>query len=108
MAQYFADGPDFDKWKSDPFLALTMYVQLKDAFGWEAFARTFAQYHVASPEELPKTDDEKRDQWLVRLSTQVGRNLGPFFEAWGVPTSEEARQSIARLPGWMPENFPPE
>jgi hypothetical protein len=37
----------------------------------------------------------------------VGRNLGPFFEAWGVPTSPEARQSLADLPAWMPEpGFP--
>jgi hypothetical protein len=44
---------------------------------------------------------------MVRFSRHVGRDLGPFFEAWGVPTSEEARQSIADLPGWMPEGFPP-
>ena len=30
----------------------------------------------------------------------------PFFQAWGVPTSEQARQSIARLPAWMPPDFP--
>ena len=40
---------------------------------------------VLSDHERPKSDDEKRDQWLVRFSRQVGRNLGPFFEAWGVP-----------------------
>lgn len=32
---------------------------------------------------------------------------GPFFQAWGVPTSARARQSVAKLPPWMPENFPP-
>jgi hypothetical protein len=31
--------------------------------------------------------------------------MGPFFEAWGIPTSEDARKSIAELPEWMPEGF---
>jgi hypothetical protein len=57
--------------------------------------------------EQPKNDDEKRDQWMVRFSRAAGRNLGPFFQAWGVPTSEKARASIADLPPWMPEGFPP-
>jgi hypothetical protein len=39
---------------------------------------------------------------MVRMSKAVGRNLGPFFAAWGVPTSEKARAEIAHLPVWMP------
>ena len=45
--------------------------------------------------ERPRTDAEKRDQCLVRFSRTVGRDLGPFFEAWGVPTSPEARATVA-------------
>jgi hypothetical protein len=105
--EYLAAGAPFDKWKSDPFLALYMYMQLKEAFGWEAYKRVFAEYRAAPDNELPKSDDEKRDQWMVRFSRTVGRNLGPFFQAWGVPTSDAARASIADLPEWMPEGFPP-
>ena len=39
---------------------------------------------------------------MIRMSRATGKNLGPFFEAWGVPTSEQARKSVADLPGWMP------
>lgn len=107
MQEYFASGADFEKWKKDPFLALTMYWQMKEAFGWEPFKKAFAAYRALPDAERPKTDDAKRDQWLVRFSRQVGRNLGPFFTAWGVPTSAEARDSIRNLPAWMPANFPP-
>jgi hypothetical protein len=106
-AEHIAGGADFGKWKSDPFLALYMYMQLQEAFGWEAYKAVFAEYRDLPADERPKTDDEKRDQWLVRFSRTVGRNLGPFFEAWGVPTSETARASIAELPEWMPPDFPP-
>jgi len=100
-------SPDFEAWKADPFLALAMYVQLQHAFGWQAFIDTFRAYDQLDDAERPRTDAAKRDQWLVRFSRTVGRDLGPFFQAWGVPTSEEARASITDLPSWMPRAFPP-
>lgn len=106
LGKYLADGADFEVWKKDPFLALTMYVQLQEAFGWEPFIALFADYQAHPiPNEKKKrrpADDRVRDEWMVRFSNQVGRNLGPFFETWGVPTTPEARASIAHLPEWMP------
>lgn len=104
---YLAAGADFEKWKADPFLGLVMYAQIQQAFGWDAYKKVFAEYRALPAAERPKSDDEKRDQWLVRLSRAVGRNLGPFFQAWGVPTSPAARAGVANLPAWMPEGFPP-
>ena len=106
MARYDFENPDFDLWKREPFLALVMYVQMQQAFGWDAYRQVFATYRALPDSERPKSDDEKRDQWLVRFSRQVGRNLGPFFEMWGVPTSRTARTSIADLPVWLPPDFP--
>lgn len=107
VAAHRAAGAPFDTWTSDPFLALQFYVQLRDAFGWDVFRRVFAEYRDLPAAERPRGDDAKRDQWLVRFSRASGRNLGPFFEAWGVPTSVAARASLADLPVWMPEGFPP-
>lgn len=73
-----AAGASFDKWKSDPFLALAMYVQMQRAFGWDAFKKVFAEYRDLPQSERPKDDNEKRDQWMVRFSRAVGKNLGPF------------------------------
>ena len=106
MARYDFDNPDFEQWKREPFLALVMYEQLQQAFGWEAYRQVFATYRALQDDERPKSDAEKRDQWLMRFSRQVGRNLGPFFEAWGVPTSRSARASIADLPAWLPPELP--
>ena len=90
-----------------PFVFLVMYVQMQEAFGWDAFKKVFAEYRALPEGERPKTDDEKRDQWLVRFSKTAGRNLGPFFEWWEVATSKKARDSISHLPIWMPEGLPP-
>lgn len=105
LAAYLKEGADFRMWKRDPFLALHMYVQLEKAFGWETFKKVFAEYRVLPRNEQPTSEDEKRDQWMVRFSRACGKNLGPFFKAWGVPTSEAARKSIANLPEWMPDNW---
>ncbi|TNE45791.1 MAG: hypothetical protein EP343_25615 [Deltaproteobacteria bacterium] len=104
---YIKNGTQFSEWKSKPFLALIMYMQLHEAFGWSTFQKLFEEYRKAPSSQLPKNDDEKRDQWMIRFSKAVNKNLGPFFQAWGVPTSAAARQSIANLPSWMPQGFPP-
>jgi hypothetical protein len=103
---YLAAGAPYAKWQDDPFLALTLFIQLKDAFGWEAFKRVFAEYEKAPQESLPTTDQQKRDQFMTRFSRAINKNLGPFFTAWGVPTSDAARSQIARLPRWMPKDWP--
>jgi len=99
---------DFSKWQRDPGLALLMYVQLQEGFGWEPYIKLFAEYRDLPKSERPKNDDEKRDQWMVRFSKAVGKNLGPFFETWGVPTSEKACGEISGLPKWMPADWPEE
>jgi hypothetical protein len=98
-----SQNKDFEKWKSDPFLALTMYVQLQQAFGWDTYKKVFDEYRNLPADQRPKNDQEKRDQWMVRFSRAVGKNLGPFFEFWGVPTTQQARDSIKHLPVWMPD-----
>lgn len=106
MARYILGGAPFDKWKSDPFLALTMYLQIREAFGWEPFKQAFAAYQTLPRDQRPHTDSQKRDLWLIQISNATGKNLGPFFQAWGVPTSDGARASISHLPEWLPEDFP--
>tara|TARA_R110002072_G_scaffold126377_1_gene263199 strand:- start:491 stop:2494 length:2004 start_codon:yes stop_codon:yes gene_type:complete len=105
--QTFFSGPrSFGTWKGDPFLALLQYMQLQEAFGWEPFKRVFREYRALPKGKRPRTDAERRDQWLIRFSRAVGVNLGPFFAAWGVPTSEAARASLRDLPDWLLGGLP--
>lgn len=94
------DPTRYDQWKKQPFLALFMYCELREAFGWEPFKQVFAEVRDLPAGQRPKEDVDKRDQWMVRFSRAVGKNLGPFFEEWGVPTSSKARESIRDLPEW--------
>ena len=105
MSAYFKNGAKFSDWEDDPFLALIMTIQMREKFGWEPFLRAINEYTKASPEELPQNDQEKRDQWMVRLSRNSGLNLGRFFTTWGIPISQEALDSVKELPEWFPENL---
>jgi hypothetical protein len=104
LTKYLAGGKKFQQWKNDPFLALTMYSQIREAFGWEPFTKAFGEYRLLSIR--PRGEVPKHDAWMTRISRATGRNLGPFFEAWGVPTTEQARAALANLPTWMPPNWP--
>jgi hypothetical protein len=101
--KYFAGGvPTYERWKADPFVALCLYVQLQDAFGWEAYQKVFAEYRALPASDRPRTEQDKRDQWMARFSKTVGKNLSPFFRKWGVPISDNAAKSVAGLPAWLP------
>ena len=104
--KYNDSGLQFETWKSDPDLALISYYQLKLGFGWDPYKKIFREYGSLSESEKPKNDADKRDQWMVRFSKIVGRNLGHFYQKWGVPTSKKAQESISNLPIWMPDGFP--
>jgi len=107
LAKYLASDPEtrFQRWQSDPFLALIMYDQLRSGFGWGVYKKVFAEYRDLPRSERPKTDQEKRDQWMIRFSLAAGKNLAPFFKAWSVPISDAAVQKVNDLPEWMPQEM---
>lgn len=98
-------GDKFALWKKDPFLALTTYVQLLDGFGWEAWRKYLHSFADPAFGSVPKSDDEKRDQFLVRYSKITNKNLGPFFDFWGIPVSSSAKAEVSKLEAWMPEGM---
>ncbi len=100
--KYKAGGTKFDAWKQDPFLALIVYKQLRDEFGWAAYQKAFADYLKAPAADRPRNDADRRDQWLVRMSNATGKNLTAAFDYWGIPVTQAARDRVAKLPQWIP------
>jgi len=92
----------FALWKKEPFLALTTYIQLVDGFGWDAWKSYLYSFSDTAFGPAPKNDDEKRDQFLVRYSKITKKNLGPFFDFWGIPVSSTAKAEVAKFETWMP------
>jgi hypothetical protein len=101
-AKHKAGGSTFANWQREPFVALVVYDQLRRSFGWDVFKRVFAEYHALPPADRPRTEAAKRDQFVVRFSKAVGKNVAPAFEAWGVPVTDAAKREVAALPVWEP------
>jgi hypothetical protein len=96
---YFDGGRDFEKdWSV--WTALETYLQVQEAFGWEPFQAVFAEYNALPESEWPKTQEEKNDQWVIRLSRACGQNLAPFWRAWNVPLSGSVEEALGDLPVW--------
>ncbi len=95
----------FAAWKKSPFLALTTYIQLVEAFGWESWRKYLHSFADESFGPAPKGDDEVRDQFLVRYSKITNKNLGPFFDFWGIPVSSAAKAEVSKLESWMPKGL---
>jgi len=106
-AAYLARGADFKEWQRDPFLALLVFLQIQEGFGWEAWQRFFSSYDALPSRERPRDDDDKRDRFLIQMSRACGRDLSQLFTLWGIPTRAAARASLADLNSWLPEGFPP-
>ena len=83
MARYDFDDPDFEQWKREPFLALVMYEQMQQAFGWDAYQQVFATYRALPDTERPKVTTRSaitgwcasRDRW-ARTSARSSRRGG--------------------------------
>lgn len=98
VRKWVEGGKPHDGWCADPFLALETFVRLQQTYGWEAFERLFAEYRTLPDAERPKTDADKRDQWVIRLSRITDANIAAVFDAWNIPISDAARQAAAKYP----------
>jgi hypothetical protein len=48
--------PDFIKWKADPGIALGIYAQIIEEFGWDTIKKVFSSYEGSPKELLPKNN----------------------------------------------------
>ncbi|MBN3313031.1 TCAF factor, partial [Atractosteus spatula] len=80
------------------FTALETYMQLQEEFGWEAFKKVFATYHLMS--NIPNNNTGKMNLYAETFSKAVGRNLAPFFRSWGWPIEEGVEKRLSELPEW--------
>ncbi|WP_129718089.1 M60 family metallopeptidase [Pedobacter sp. SYP-B3415] len=102
IKRYLNNKPDFAIWCNEPFIALSMYVQIIEAFGWKAIFDMHRSYRNLPASSLPRSEQEKIDLWFVTISTATASDLGRFFETWKIPVSEQARRRVSHLKPWFP------
>jgi hypothetical protein len=105
IKKYLNDSPSYAKWQEDPFLALSMYIQIVDKFGWEPILKANKIYRNLPKSEYPQTNQEKCDLWFNTICKTTNRNLVDFFRVWQIPVSSNAKQQAKALEPWFPEEL---
>jgi len=107
-AKYLKFGEKFSKWKSKPGIALVTFALLQREFGWEPFTRFFASFENQPASYRPSKNQDKIDQWVLRLSLEVKHDLRPYFQSWDWPISDSVWTDtrLDQLPVWsLPEDW---
>ncbi|MBB6111330.1 Peptidase M60, enhancin and enhancin-like [Mucilaginibacter lappiensis] len=102
---YLANNPSYEKWCNDPFLALSMYIELINQFGWDAIKSANTVYRNLPSDQYPKNDQDKRDLWFTTISKATNSNLGRFFDVWKIPVSETAKKQVSIYKPWFPKEL---
>lgn len=104
--KYFSKQPTFEDWKDNFGMALMTFAQLIKHFGWQPMYKFMSDYEndLKTKSNLPKKEQDKIDQWVIRYSKIVGKNLKPHFEMWGLPVSDDVEDELDDLEPWCKEN----
>jgi hypothetical protein len=107
FAKFFSKTPDYKDWKSDCCMALMTFVQLIKHFGWSKMNDFMKQYEDDiknnKVDVLPGNNNQNKiDQWVIRYSLLVSRNIKPQFEMFGLPVSSNVDEKIGHLEKWCP------
>ncbi|PGC11314.1 wall-associated protein [Bacillus wiedmannii] len=81
----------------DKFDPLTMFWQLNVVYGEHFYPTLHQAYRLLSEEEMPTSDEEKKQMFIYMTSKVAGQNLVPFFEEWGLTPNDETREKIEKL-----------
>jgi hypothetical protein len=96
---YFEDGSNISNWSV--WTALETFLIIKEEWGWEPITEALAVYYTLPAAEVPNTDEEEFNAWVMHLSNTTGYNLAPYHAAWGFPLSQDTFDALEGLPVWV-------
>lgn len=103
LTEFFSRKPTLTDWENDLKFALFMYVMMIAEFGWQpmyAFMREYERDINYGLSTLPRSDQEKIDQWVIRYSKLVDRNIKSHFENFGLTVSDHVDEELSELEPW--------
>ncbi|PEW26449.1 M60 family metallopeptidase [Bacillus cereus] len=82
---------------SDVFVKLVMLWQLQLAYGEDFYPKLHQLYRDMPSSELPQTDENKKQLFMISASKVAKQNLIPFFDKWGLRPNNDTIQKVAAL-----------
>ncbi|MDA2563413.1 M60 family metallopeptidase [Bacillus cereus] len=81
----------------DLFVKLVMLWQLHLAYGDDFYPNLHKLYREIPEDQLPKTDEDKIQEFIYNTSKIAKQNVLPFFDKWGLKATQETRQKVEAL-----------
>ncbi|MDY8164743.1 M60 family metallopeptidase [Bacillus thuringiensis] len=82
---------------SDLFVKVVMLWQLQLAYGEDFYPKLHQLYRDMPSNEIPQTDETKKQLFMITASKAAKQNLIPFFEQWGLRPNNDTIQKVAAL-----------
>jgi hypothetical protein len=96
---YFDNGANISDWSV--WIALETFLMIKEEWSWAEITSALSVYYDLPAAEVPSTDDEKFNSWVLHLSNSTGFNLAPYHAAWGFPLLQSTFDALDHLPVWV-------
>ncbi len=96
---YFDNGANIADWSV--WVALETFLMVKEEWSWAEITSALSVYYDLPAAEVPSTDDEKFNAWVLHLSNSTGFNLAPYHAAWGFPLVQSTFDALDHLPVWV-------
>ena len=96
---YFENGANIADWSV--WVALETFLMIKEEWSWSEITSALSVYYDLPAAEVPYTDDEKFNAWVLHLSNSTGFNLAPYHAAWGFPLDQSTFDALSHLPVWV-------
>ncbi|KAA0810509.1 M60 family metallopeptidase [Bacillus sp. AY2-1] len=82
---------------NDLFVKVVMLWQLQLAYGEDFYPKLHQLYRDMPSNEIPQTDETKKQLFMITASKAAKQNLIPFFEKWGLRPNNDTLQKVEAL-----------
>jgi hypothetical protein len=104
---YMRSSPSYEKFQQDPWIALSMYIEIIEHFGWDPIKVANKTYDELPKTSYPTSNEKKIDLWFTTISQATKSDLSDFFKIWHIPVSASAIAHVKEkdYPSWLPEEL---
>jgi hypothetical protein len=93
----YLSSPNFTIWQNSAGVALAIYVQVIEDFGWDAMQRVLSSYETGKSSTYPKDTQGQVDLLWSKYSIESGEDLSPLLRKWGIPFTSNLTSKVTGL-----------
>lgn len=94
-------NPKFSTWKNNPGIALFVYAQVIEDFGWNSMKNVMSSYETGVSSTYPTTDQGIIDFFWSKYSLEVGVDLSGLLKKWAIPFTSDFTSKVVGLPPYV-------